>query len=496
MQLLVATECIQEITGSENLKPDNAIILGPCRVMPQELSNLICRTIDLESVNIKHVGLYADFILKESIQPEREYSVAYRGRHRWVSLYNKIDRTENGKVKLREKGTYLITGGLGRIGLTFARFLADKYHANLILVNRSTVPEKSEWQTYHSQNQKDVTWYRVGQLLEIEKSANTLKIFSIDAANTSEMQKLIEYIYSEFNNLNGVIHAAGTLGESMVGLVSQVTKEDLDSQLHSKLEATKTLDKVLQGKDLDFVILQSSLSTVLGGLGFTAYSAANHYLDAFCQAKQSEKQNWLCVNWDGWRFEAAEGRKGSTNITDYSIYPEEGIEVLVKLLGSIISPRIVVSTGNLGRRIKKWLIGRKQGNEDNFDPNQLKHDRPNLPTPYIEPNTDLEKEISQTWQRLLGIGKIGVNDDFFDLGGNSLLGTQLIAQLRQKFQVELPIRVLFEDPTISGVSKIIDEQKQENTPGQDLLADMLSKIENMSDEQIKTKLQDAKNKKN
>jgi acyl transferase domain-containing protein/uncharacterized coiled-coil protein SlyX len=488
MQLLVVTDGLQEVLGTEKLKPENAIILGPCRVIPQELSNLICKTIDLSDIESDHANLYADFILRESNQSDGEYSVAYRAKHRWISFYEKIETTTDGQIILKENGTYLITGGLGRIGLTFAKYLAENYKAHLILVNRSTVPGKSEWVSCHNQNKKDVTWYRVDQLLEIDKAAGSLTIFSIDAADEQEMQKVIDFAYSDLDGLNGVIHAAGTLGESMVGLVSQVTKDDLATQLHSKLEATKTLDKVLQGKQLDFILLQSSLSTVLGGLGFTAYSAANHFLDAFCQAKQKEDQNWLCVNWDGWRFEGKEGRKASTNISDYSIYPKEGTEVFTKILGGIISPRVIVSTGNLDRRVDKWLVGRKQDNEENFDPNQERHDRPNLPTPYVEAETDLEKEICQTWQKLLGIGKIGINDDFFDLGGNSLLGTQLIAQLRQKFQVELPIRVLFEDPTISGVSKIIGEQKQEKAPEQDLLADMLSKVENMSDEQIKAML--------
>ncbi|KAA3617208.1 MAG: acyltransferase domain-containing protein [Calditrichaeota bacterium] len=487
IQLFVLTNGLQEISGDEQLKADNAPILGPCRVIPQELSNITSKSIDLSGNYQKQSDLYAEFILQESTRPVDEYSIAYRGTHRWLGYYDEVKPTTTDELLLKQNGTYLITGGLGRIGLTFAKYLANNYNANLILVNRSTVPEQNEWKNYYQNNEKDLVWYRIDQLLEIEKTAQSVKIFSIDAANENEMKKVIDFAKSK---LNGVIHAAGTLGESMVGLVSQVSRDDLATQLHSKLEATKVLDKVLSGKNLDFVILQSSLSTVLGGLGFTAYSAANHFLDVFCQAKQSDGQNWLCVNWDGWRFEGKDGTKVSTNVTDYSIYPDEGVEVLTKILGGIISRRVIVSTGNLETRINKWLIGSGPVAEDDetFDPSQAKHDRPNLPTPFVEPETDLQKEICSTWQRLLGIAEIGINDDFFDLGGNSLLGTQLIAQLRQKFQVELPIRVLFEDPTISGVAKVIGEQKEDIAPQEDLLADMLNKVESMSEEQIKEML--------
>jgi len=124
------------------------------------------------------------------------------------------------------------------------------------------------------------------------------------------------------------------------------------------------------------------------------------------------------------------------------------------------------------------------------------HDRPDLPTAYVEPETDLQKQIAGIWQKLLGISRIGIYDDFFDLGGNSLMGTQLISELRAEFQVELPLRSLFEDPTISGVAKIIEAEKEKTQDiPVDEISQMLEQLENLSEEEARKMLEEKKKKK-
>jgi len=108
--------------------------------------------------------------------------------------------------------------------------------------------------------------------------------------------------------------------------------------------------------------------------------------------------------------------------------------------------------------------------------------RPQLQTTYIAPGSELERRIVEVWQNLLGVEPVGIHDNFFELGGDSLLGSQMIAQLRSVFQTEFPMRGLFEDPTVAGAAKIIETAKRDGQSQVDKLSEALKKVEGLSDE--------------
>jgi len=83
---------------------------------------------------------------------------------------------------------------------------------------------------------------------------------------------------------------------------------------------------------------------------------------------------------------------------------------------------------------------------------------PGLETSFVSPRTELEKTIAKIWQELLRVEKVGLHDNFFDLGGHSLLMTQVISRVREAFQVELPIRTFFESPTVAALARVIEEK--------------------------------------
>jgi acyl carrier protein len=114
--------------------------------------------------------------------------------------------------------------------------------------------------------------------------------------------------------------------------------------------------------------------------------------------------------------------------------------------------------------------------------------RPNLQTIYVAASNELEQRIAEIWQKLLGLEPVGIFDNFFDLGGNSLLGTQLVAQLRSAFQVEFPLRNLFENPTVAGVAEIIEAATKERQGTVDKIAEALKKVEELSEEEAKALL--------
>jgi acyl carrier protein len=115
------------------------------------------------------------------------------------------------------------------------------------------------------------------------------------------------------------------------------------------------------------------------------------------------------------------------------------------------------------------------------------HARPELEEAYIPPSNEIEEITAVIWQKLLGIERIGINDNFLDLGGHSLLATQVIAQLQDAFEIELPINKLFEEPTIAGLARVIAETQLEQLEF-DGTDDLLDEIESLSLDELRREL--------
>ncbi len=501
LNIAVVTENLQEVSGTEEINPFQAPVLGICRIIPQEFPGMHCRTIDIATAgNANSKEGISGKIISEFTDNNIHDSVAYRGRHRWIHEFQPVTLSNgiNANVPLRKGGVYLITGGLGRIGLTFARYLAENYQAKLVILERNAFPPHEEWQKLVSKGSENpAVAAKITKLLDIEKAGAEILIVQADVADENQVKISIERTISRFKQLNGVIHAAGIVGDDTIRPIAELQQSMCEDQFQAKIHGTLALAKALRAVKPDFVLLQSSLSTVLGGFGFAAYAAANHFMDTFAVQNQSgTSPRWISVDWDGWEFDEEMHTIGlNSSVAEFSVSPGEGVDVFSKIISSTSLPRIIVSTGNLKSRLEKYVIDKQQKSNAKEDVEELieaAHTRPNLPNPYVAPSSDLELKISKVWQKLLGIGEIGIYDDFFDLGGNSLLGTQLVSQLRQTFQVELPLRTLFEDPTISGVSKVISDEKKEVQEDTAKLAEFLKQVENMSEEQVKGMLAEKK----
>lgn len=103
--------------------------------------------------------------------------------------------------------------------------------------------------------------------------------------------------------------------------------------------------------------------------------------------------------------------------------------------------------------------------------------RPELESGYAEPGTETEKKLAEIWAQVLGVEKVGVHDNFFDLGGHSMLATQIISRTRKMLQIELPLRRFFEAPTIAELVSVIGEIERRNRLA--LLASELAEVQEL-----------------
>ncbi|MBW4431899.1 MAG: SDR family NAD(P)-dependent oxidoreductase [Pelatocladus maniniholoensis HA4357-MV3] len=472
LQILVISNNLHPVVENEKISPEKATLLGPIKVIPQEYSNVKCRSIDviLPEIDSWQEAKLVEQLLAELKVSDSEKLVAYRGFNRWVQSFEPV-RFEKPKIenpRLREKGVYLITGGLGGIGLVLAEYLAQSVQAKLVLVGRSVLPEKDEWEQWlTTHDETDGTSRKIRKIKELESNGAKVLIVTADVSNLEQMQNVIAQAQQQFGRLNGVIHAAGVVQGESIEAIENLSKSDCEQQFKPKVQGVLVLENVLKNQNIDFCLLLSSLSSILGGLGFFAYSAANIFMDIFVHRhNQIYPTLWSSISWDGWQLEAANKNVQNTsvggNLTEFVLKPEEGIKAVKRILNHNGFNHIVVSTGKLQVRINQWInLESLQQRTESQKTNLLLHSRPDLSNSYVVPSNEVEQKIANIWQDLLGIKNVGLYDNFFELGGDSLLIIQVRSRILEELNKNLSIADLFELSTISTLAEYISGKQTE-----------------------------------
>jgi len=475
VQIDVLSNDAQEITGQEDLSPAQATLLAPCAVIPQEYPNIRCRSIDLTGYEIARLdnSRLQEDLIAELEAKSSDTVVAYRGGRRWVQVFEELPADEEPKPKrrLREGGVYLITGGLGEIGLVLAEYLARQAPAKLVLTGRSSFPSRRSWDDWlASHADHDPISLKLKRLQAIERLGAEVLYLRADIADLDQMRMALASSREKFGEINGLIHAAGIAGESAIHAISQLNRDKCERQFRPKVKGLFVLEKILGGKDLDFCMLVSSLASLLGGIGHSAYSAANLFMDAFSRKRNRKSGTpWLCINWEVWRpaeqKEQAFSYKGNTSfgatVADLAISGEEGARVFEYLLDRDARGQVLVSTADLQARIDQWVKLESLNGRETTEAAGPAHPRPTLRTTYVEPDGGVEQTVAKVWQEVLGLERIGAHDNFFELGGNSLLGLKVISQLKKELGADVPVVALFEGPTVRALSKVLSRRGAE-----------------------------------
>jgi non-ribosomal peptide synthase protein (TIGR01720 family) len=430
--LIVVSNSLHKVLGDEHLVPAKATLLGPCRLIPQEYPNVTCRSIDVTLDSIE--------LLTELNVTGADAVVAYRNGKRWVQTFEPVRLREMAGAPpcLREHGVYLITGGLGGVGLEIAEYLARTVQARLVLLSRA---------------RKEVS--RIQKLASL--GAEVL-VLNADVADEDQLANALAEARRAFGAINGVVHAAGIPPTS---IMQRETRETAGRVLLPKVHGTQLLSTLLQDDKLDFFLLCSSLRAIIGGAGAAAYGAANSFLDAFAQARESEAgPSTIAVDWDGW---VGVGMSLITTVLEDKAEAEEpgmsaaeGVETFQRILWASL-PQVVVSTRSLQAVLDQQSSLNHQAMIDDYISNRAAaatlHPRPELENKYAAPQNPAEQTLANIWSELLGVEKIGRDDNFFDLGGDSVVSIQIIVRARQA-GLQLTAKQVFEHQTIAGLAAV------------------------------------------
>ena len=462
LRIEVVSNQLHSITDAEVAYPEKATLLGPCKVIPQEYPNITCHCIDIVAPAADDAqARLIEQVLAEIAANTPDRVIAYRGSQRWVQTFEPV-RLDNG-VKpsraIRDQGIYLITGGLGNVGLLLAKQLAHTA-ARLTLLGRSGLPPRDEWANWLATHEpREDLSHKIRSVLELEALGAEVLVIGADVADADQMRAALAQTSARFGELHGVIHAAGiTSGDSIFQPISAIGREASEAQFRPKAYGLYVLAELLRDQALDFCMLISSNATILGGLGLIAYSAANLFMDAFA-AQQSKlvAVNWISTNWDGWPARADDRLQAavSTSLDQYAMTPKAAVDAFSRIVTKATVAQVAVSSGDLPARIDFWTrqLAAARAAEPHDAPEL--HPRPELQSSYVAPRNAIERTLADMWQTLLGIDEVGVEDNFFRLGGHSLLATQLTSRVRDTFQIALPVRSLFEAPTVAAFAKRI-----------------------------------------
>jgi acyl transferase domain-containing protein len=304
LTLLVAADRLVRVRDERELEPAKAAILGPVQVLPREHPEI--RTLALDLDPGEDAAQNARALLAEALavpaEPalkalRRDPVTGARVRHERAVEASPLPPAGESELRLVRGGTYLVTGGLGGLGRTFARYLAERWGANLVLTSRSPLPPREDWPRVLADG--GAAAERVREVERLEATGGQVLVGAADVTDREAMGRVLAAARERFGRIHGVIHAAGLPGG---GVIQRKTREAAQAVLAPKIFGTLMLADLLaehQGETPpDWWLLCSSTIAVLGGAGQVDYCAANNFLDAWAHAHAAS--GVVSVNWGAW----------------------------------------------------------------------------------------------------------------------------------------------------------------------------------------------------
>ncbi|CAH8709848.1 type I polyketide synthase [Paenibacillus thiaminolyticus] len=480
VRIAVVSTDMQEVTGLERLSPGKITLLGPSIVIQQEYSGMRCVSIDIDApTGSGHHRRTAERIAAELSVPASDRLIAYRGLYRWVQQYKPLAlrQADPPAAPFRERGIYLITGGLGGIGMLTAEYLARHFRGRLILTGRSSFPAREEyghWLAEHGEAHPISR--KIKRVQQLEALGAEVTYIQADLSDEAQMNRVFEYMDAAYGCVNGVVQAAGLPGAESFRAIENIGGGQSDEQFRAKVQGLQTLSKLLAGREADVCILFSSIASVLGGLGFSAYSAANLYMDAFARRQnRAGGTRWLCVNWDAWEFWEQHSSTIGESLVELAILPAEAPDLFRYVYNPCGSSQVIVSTGDLDMRIDQWIrhAGKKQEEPAGSGASL---GRPNLTNPYVAPRNRIEKAIADVWTRFFRMDEVGIHDNFFDLGASSLDMIQLTGKLNESLGESIAVVDLFTYPSIHALAQRLTRNGQDEAEEAELEQQLIGSV--------------------
>jgi acyl transferase domain-containing protein/acyl carrier protein len=444
------------------LNPAGAVVWGLGKAVPFENPGLTCRCVDLADEEMTaQVAALAD----EIAHLDTEIEVAWRDGVRHVRRIFQERAPPPAPPSLRNDATYIVSGANGALGQHAVRWLAERGARHIVGIGRSATASAG-----------------LSEVAEvIASNGSVLEYLQADLGDTAALEAAWQKIAGR-RQVSGVIHAAGVLRD---GPMLNMSAAEVDEVLAPKADGLLNLRQVAAPGQLDFMLLFSSAAAVLGSPGQANYCAANAFLDAYAASARARGERVVSIGWGPWADggmasgSAVVEQQGSGGLT--AIPPPAGVEFLDRAFGTDAAYMAVVPfdltnliqyypEGPGFQFFESLLAGATTVLRSSGRSSSVAR-RPDISALFVEPRSEAEHLIAGVWQRALGIDRVGVNDGFFELGGDSVLGNQILVEIGRRIGVPIDPADAFKAFTVAGLAALAEQQ-------------LIAEIEGMSEVEV------------
>jgi malonyl CoA-acyl carrier protein transacylase len=406
-------------------------------------------------------------LLTSITQSEGEDHVAFRNEQTYVARLVKIHNSEvrsqktlggQSFVPLNSQNSYLITGGLGGLGLKLAQWLVQQGAKYLILVGRRGASSKA--------NQTIKALEQVGAKILVTQA---------DVSQEEDLLRVLEACKASMPPLGGIIHAAGTIDD---GILQSQSWERFRKVMAPKVLGTWNLHNLTQDIPLDFFIMFSSLSSLGCSPGQGNYAAANAFIDAIAHYRQAQGLPALSINWGPW----AEVGMATNQDYDFNreglnlISPEQGLQAFTQLLQSR-QAQVGVFSIEWEKFSERYPYAQrspyfqKMLGKTATLPSQAKLEKnePIIFKQLLEISSEQRQKFLQSYLQSciaqilqMQIEQISLTDSLLDLGMDSLMVMEAINQLKSDLQLMLYPKEFYERPRIDALAKYLAVEFERN----------------------------------
>ncbi|MFI6209018.1 SDR family NAD(P)-dependent oxidoreductase [Streptomyces sp. NPDC051041] len=486
--LLHVSRNAQQVESADRPTAHGAATVAVPRVLAQEFPGLRWRALDLPAGPPDAMSLRAVCAEAADLASGAPSGIesAVRGGHRWVRgitpwrpVAPEPDPDEHGAAGAGTDsgsgtgfgtGTAVVLGGLGDVGLALAGHLA-RTGRRVVVTGRTGLPPDPAPGSAEAERAESVRLLR--------ESGADVEIRAADAADPRATADLLRELTDRDGPLDVVVHAAGVVASAAVAPLRATEEDTVRAHAHAKVTAALALRTAVHGlppgRRPGTVLLMSSATAFVGGLGLAPYAAVNRFLDALAEHEHTadpETTRWISVAWDAWRV--GPGRTERTVAARHSIGLADGMRSVDRLLALAARGRapasVVVSPADLAPRATGTpAVVPASAAPASAAPASA---APASAAPAARPRTGAglragaETELAELWTELLGFPVTDRDADFFALGGHSLLATGMLARLRDDHGADLRLQDLLARPTIAALAPLLSGREPRHVPAE------------------------------
>ncbi|MGC2398145.1 MAG: type I polyketide synthase [Acidobacteriaceae bacterium] len=431
-------------------------------------------------------------IVDQLLAPDSERQVAFRqGKRMAARLRPWASPANSSAVVLRGDAAYLITGGLGGLGLAVGRWMVQRGARRLILAGRTPLPARGEWRSLEAEHPAKS---KIDSLRELERMGASVHIANFDVGNAAEVEAFLQSYQSEdWPPIRGVVHAAGVIEDQFV---VRLEEQSFANVLRPKVEGSLALHQATQNLDLDFFTLYSSISSVLGQYGQAHYAAGNAFLDHLAHWRRSRGLPATTINWGPW---AEVGLFAKLQTVDKSgrsgVFPmlsEQALQAMERMQRAAPAQIMIVSAD--WSRIPPSPLQSELAQHDGSAGSV--HDQPSaamlLELLVAEPEERqqrLEKYLTGLAADVLKLNpaKLVVSEPLTAFGMDSIM----VVELKHNIEKDLGLSIAIVDLFTASITKLA-EQLSGKLANDNRLAELLEQVENMSAQELEELLGETK----